>query len=184
MNIFVFVFLSIYSLNILAMMESDEEYLQKPEFVAQYNCSVDYFLIKKFFEKKEWNQALNTIETLERQGYSDRFLTVAKAKLLMKQGKLEKSLENFQKALNESYQCGLTIPKITFVKDISLARDAIIWHYIAQIYELMGNLEQAIIIQDKAEKLLEETVEKGIEKDEFKKRFFILFSLFREPLTP
>lgn len=184
-------FLGLPYSEVSAFMVPDEELLQDPKFVAEYGCSIEHFLIKKHFEKNEWNQAMTIIEHLEKAGYADRFLTVTKSKILMKQGKLNRSLEKLYQALNEDYKCALTAPTplLKFAENnFNLADDAVIWHYISQLYQLMGNSKQAYITQAKSEHLLKQSLpiehlnEKTI--NEIIKKTFIMFSLFQNPVTP
>lgn len=185
-------FLNMSFLSTLSAMEPDEESLQDPKFVAEYDCLTEHFLIKKYFEKEAWMQAMKAIENLETKGYADQFLTIAKAKVFTKLGVYEKALDNFQKALSESYKCRLTGFKIKFAQYPDLAKQAILWHYISQVYELMGNQNQATSAKAKAEELLTKSLGLSSEEEIRNKkntkamiiRVFSVFTLFQKPLIP
>lgn len=176
----------------LSAMEPDEESLRDPKFVAEYGCSTEHFLIKEHFEKEEWHQAMKLISNLERKGYSDRFLTTSKAKIFTKMGKFNKALESFKQALGESYKCKLTIPKLNFASRPDLAREAVLWHYISQTYELMKNPDEVASTQAKAEELLTKSLGLSPEEELNNKenikvtmiKVFSVFTLFQKPLIP
>ncbi len=176
----------------LSAMDADQESLRDRKFVAEYGCSTKHFLIKKHFEKEEWHQALRLIESLEKKGYSDRFLTTAKAKIFTKTGEFKNALEIFKQALGERYKCKLTAYKFNFAPHPDLAREAVIWHYISQVYVLIGNSDVAISSQVKAEELLTKSLglspeEELRNKDKINSMIlsvFSEFSLFQKPLIP
>lgn len=165
-----------------ATMEPDEEALQDPKFVAEYGCLPEHFLIKKFFAKEEWSQAMMEIEYLEHKGYGDQFLSVAKAKVFTKMGKYEEALKSFRQALDEGPKCGLTAFNRFLHSD--LAGKGIIWHYLSQVYELMGKQNEAVIAQTKSEKLVLESLDMPPTDEMFLTRVYYEFSLFHKPLEP
>ena len=176
----------------LSAMEPDEESLQDPKFVAKYGCLIEHFQIKKYFEEKKWDQAMVVIESLEKKGYSDRFLTTAKAKIFFKSIRYRKVLGLFEKSLKEDYKCRLTVPKFKFASYPSLTRDAIIWHYVSQVHELMEDKNLATLAQVKSEELMVKSLgysqkEQVEEKERIKLiiiRIFSIYSLFQDPLLP
>jgi len=174
-------------LTLVSAMEPDEKALQDPAFTAEYGCLPEHFLIKKYFEKEEWVQALTIIEYLEGKGYADAFLTVAKGKALTRMGEYGEALNSFRQALDEGYKCGLTAPR-NFAPHPELFRQAILWHYISQVHEAMGNQNRAVAARTKAEDLLKRSYNPPYEDEEEIKdimtRAFSLFSLFQNPLRP
>jgi tetratricopeptide (TPR) repeat protein len=182
---------NLYYLSKLLAMEPDDEMLRNSKFVAEYDCLTEHFLIKKHFEKEEWSQAMNIIKYLESKGYADQFLTVAKAKVFVKLGSYAEALENFQKALGETYKCRLTGFKIKFASYPELAEKAIIWHYISQVNELMEKQNEAALAQAEAEDLLKKSLdlppeEKSNNENTKSKiiKVFSVFSLHQKPLIP
>jgi hypothetical protein len=173
-------------------MEPDEESLRDPKFVAEYDCSTEHFLIRKYFENEQWNQAIQVIDELEKKGYSDRFLTASKAKVYTMKGEYNKALVGFQKALGEDYKCKLTIPKFKFSSRPDFAREAILWHYISQVYGLMRDTNKAASTQAKSEELLLKslglTPEEEVRSKENTKitliKIFSVYNLFQKPLIP
>jgi tetratricopeptide (TPR) repeat protein len=135
-------------------MEPDEESLRDPKFVAEHGCLTDHFLLKGLFEKEQWNKANKLIRKLEGKGYSDRFLTGAKAKIFTKQGNYKKALEGFYKALDQKYICHLTAPKYKFAQKPDLFDDAVLWYFIYQLYDLIGKKNKASLAHDKSEELI------------------------------
>ena len=186
-----FIFMNFVCATNLAAMEPDEEALKDPVFVSEYGCLTEHFLLKKEFEKEEWDKAMIIIEDLEKKGYKDKFVSVAKAKIFFKIGEYEKALDNLQQALTEIYKCRLTIPNMNFLQHHDLARQAIIWHYIYQVNEVMGKTDEASSAHAKAEDLLRKSISLSYggdiaEKDtmEIIKKIFFVFSLFQTPLRP
>lgn len=178
-------------------MMPNEEALRDPKFVARYGCLTDHFLIKGYFEKEAWQEALTVVESLEKKGYSDRSLTVAKGKIFYKMGYYEKALENFQLALQEDYKCSFTQPEnLKLLPSPEFADQGRIWGYISQVYKSMGNADKASSAYNTAVNFFRESrgvpidipIEEKIQDEAAFKSFieksFIIIDLNSKPLHP
>lgn len=170
-------------------MEPDEETLQDPAFVAKYGCTTEHFLVRKYYRDKNYTAAVKTLENLERKGYSDQSLTVAKGKIAFHQRNYQKALQNFYKAFQQGYKCYLISPKIAYTLDIE---QAILWTHISQTYQFMGQYKQATFARNKVKSLLGKSfLVSSANKFDFEKnremttkKFFSVYSLFRTPSDP
>ncbi len=168
-------------------MEPDEETKRDPVFAAQHGCVPEHFDVEASFKEHSWDETLKVIDDLEQQGYGDRYLTTMKAMVFARMGDYPKALTTFKEALEETYKCKLTAPRLLFKITAvpAIADEAILWFNIYQVYEGLGDPKQAATAFRKAKSLLREAVENELSSEKFESfasRLFHLYSIFRDPL--
>ena len=173
--------LSAWPINPCFSMEPDEEAKRDPVFLAQYGCVPEYFLVEKHFKNEAWKATLKVIEDLEKERPVDRYLTTMKSRVFARMGNYKQALKGFNEALQQTYQCKLVSPRLTFAAVPSIADQAILWFNIYETYEGLGNPQQATDAYHKAKTLLREAIE--VESDEkfesVAARVFYAYSIFR-----
>jgi tetratricopeptide (TPR) repeat protein len=161
-------------------MEPDEELLRNPQFLSQHNCLPGYFDVPNLFKAEKWNEAINLVEMLKRDGRTDRYLTEVKAQALVRIGRFDDALIELKNALNQKYLCDFTEPRFPVADDQAAVRNALTWYNIHKIYKLIALNRQSEEAYKKAETLMRKALKYYSGQPDFDlkiERFLNTFSL-------
>jgi tetratricopeptide (TPR) repeat protein len=123
-----------------------------------------------------------SLSSLCEEKISGYYLATIEARVYARLGDHRKALEQFHEALQKTYKCKLTSPRLTFAALPALADQAMLWFNIYQTHEGAGDAYQAAEAYKKAKILLREAIE--IESEEkfesVAARIFFAHSIFQD----